>query len=282
VLAPLAALQSEAELRSSSNLMPLDPSAVPQEVRGFIESINQMMTRLSHSIESQRHFVANAAHQLRTPVAGVRLQAQIALKNLYSGNVLSNLHDIEESAARMAHIIEQLLVLSKAEADELIADAEHVDITAVARHVIERYLPMALGRSTDLGYEGAAEGAIVMGNEVLLSELLANLVDNSIRYGRRGGQVTVITEVTQRHVLLSVSDDGPGFAHADQERLFQRFDRSDSSASGGAGLGLSIVREIANRSHAKVALKSNEGKGSRVVITFNRAELTADSSLHSE
>jgi two-component system sensor histidine kinase TctE len=138
----------------------------------------------------------------------------------------------------------------------------------VALRVIERYLPEAIRKDIDLGYEGLQSGVDVHGSEVLLSELLGNLIDNSIRYGRPGGRVTVSTARAADSIILAVTDDGPGFPAAEQTRVFQRFVRADSSAGGGAGLGLAIVKEIAERYAAKLSLETIEGQGSRLTVSF--------------
>jgi two-component system, OmpR family, sensor histidine kinase TctE len=269
-LAPLRAIEEAAASRSSTNLTPLDAGRAPREVRGLLEAINRMMDRLGEAIESQRSFTANAAHQLRTPLAGARLQAQMALKQTTSGTVRASLQEIEASATRAARVLEQLLTLSRAETRALLKDAERVDLADVARRVIERHLPAAIGKDIDLGYEGLQSGADVHGSEVLLSELLGNLIDNSVRYGRPGGRVTVSTTRAPDSIVLTVADDGPGFPAEERTRVFERFFRTDSSAGGGAGLGLAIVKEIAGRYAAKLSLETIEGEGSRFIVAFPR------------
>jgi len=269
-LAPLKMLEAEAAQRSSTNLKPLNADAAPQEVRGLIGSINRMMARVSESIDSQRRFIANAAHQLRTPIAGLQLQAQLALKKEPAAPVRAYLSEIEECADRTAHLIEQMLMLSKAEARDLVQTGQEVDLAQVARAVIERYLPQAVEQGVDLGYEGMPSGAPVAGSKVLLAELLANLVDNAIRYGRAGGRVTVRICDEPDATVLSVADDGPGISTAEQQKIFQRFYRPDSSATHGAGLGLAIVKEIAERHRGEVALESAPGGGCRFLVRFPR------------
>ena len=268
-LLPLKELEVEAARRSSSNLTPLELGRVPREVRGLIHSINSMMQRLTESIESQRRFTANAAHQLRTPIAGLRLQAQIALRNPTANEMSERLLEIETGAGRAAHLIEQLLTLSKAESDELIVARAPVDMALVSLRTIERYLPQAISKGIDLGYEGTNEGAVVEGNEILLTELMGNLVDNAIRYSDRNGKVTLSTKVAPDEIIVSVTDDGPGFPEVDRDRLFQRLPRSDLTASaGGTGLGLAIVKEIADRYNARVELDSIAGHGCCFRVVF--------------
>jgi len=270
-LAPLREIEEETQRRSGADLTPLDTSRAPQEVRGLIDAINRMMARLSEATESQRRFTANAAHQLRTPVAGLRLQAQIALRQSSPEAVRSELIEIERSATRAAHVIDQLLTLSKAEsASEGKPAPKRVDLAEVAHHAIERHLQQAIEKEIDLGYDGVENGAYVAGTGLLLGELLSNLIDNSIRYGRRGGRVTVITALETGAVELSVEDDGPGFSEDQVQRAFQRFNKSDVSADGGAGLGLAIVKEIADRFAARISLETRQGQGSRFCLFFPR------------
>ncbi len=270
-LAPLNLLEAEVAQRSGTELTPLDPLHAPEEVRGLIDAMNRLMTRVSSVVESQSHFIANAAHQLRTPLAGLNLQAQRARKASTPETLDTCLADVEASAARASHLIEQLLVLAKAEAADPTIDRQPVNISAVARQVIERFLPLADQRRMDLGYEGNGQDLYLAGNEMLLAEMIGNLVDNALRYNRDGGRVTIETRADGNDALISVIDDGPGIAPADQEQAFARFYRSDSSTRGGAGLGLAIVREIAERYHGRMALHSKPGQGCRFELRFPRA-----------
>jgi two-component system sensor histidine kinase TctE len=267
-LAPLKLIEAEAAQRSGTDLQPLDPLHGPEEIRGLIEAINRLMARVSSVMESQNNFIANAAHQLRTPLAGLRLQAQLAAKATRPEAMRASLAEVEASAARAAHLIDQILVLSRAEAAEPTAQGQAIDLAIIARQVIERYLTLADQRGIDLGYEGGADSLEVQGNEVLFAELLGNLVDNALRYGHHGGRVTVEVREDGDEVVLVVSDDGPGFAEAARAQVFERFYRPDSSPAGGAGLGLAIVREIAERYRGRLILESAPGQGSRFELHF--------------
>jgi two-component system sensor histidine kinase TctE len=182
----------------------------------------------------------------------------------------ASLLEIESSAMRASHVLEQLLTLSQAESRLQSGDSERTDLADVALHTIERYLPEAIRREIDLGYEGLAHGADVSGAKVLLGELLGNLIDNSIRYGRAGGRITVRTEQAADAIVLSVADDGPGFSARERKRAFERFQRTDASADSGSGLGLAIVKEIAERYAATLSLETDEGQGSRISVVFPR------------
>ena len=268
-LAPLRELEMEAAKRSSTNLTPLQPALAPVEVRGLIISINKMMLRLTHSMESQRRFTANAAHQLRTPLAGLKLQAQIALKRPLDNTTRQHLIEVEREADRAAHLIDQLLTLSKAESHELLLARTPVDLAKVSLNIIERHLPHALAKRIDLGYEGRNDGLYVNGNEILLTEMLSNLVDNAISYTGKGGKVTISSEIEKNEVKVSVRDNGSGVSDMERDKLFLRLYRSDSAQhTKGAGLGLAIVKEIADRYGATVDVDSVEGQGSCFQISF--------------
>jgi len=267
-LAPLGELEAEAARRSGSNLTALEPALAPREVRGLILAINRMMKRVSDSIEAQSRFIANAAHQLRTPIAGLRLQAQLAHDELGTDATRSRLIEIDRSAARAAHVIDQLLTLSKSEAGSVPANFGPVDLTEVAAQVIHRQLPAAEARDVDLGYSGLPGPVLVFGNETLLAELLGNLVDNALRYGRRAGVVTVRVARKEHAVVLEVVDDGPGLGALAPDTVFNRFQRGDVASDSGAGLGLAIVKEIAERHSASVSCESPPGGGFRVTVEF--------------
>lgn len=267
-LRPLRLLEAEAAIRSGSNLTPLQPAIAPAEVRGLILAINRMMKRVSDSIEAQSRFIANAAHQLRTPIAGLRLQAQLAQDEPASAENRARLNEIDRSAARAAHVIEQLLTLSMSEAGSIPANFAPVDLTETAAQVIQRYLPAAAEKDVDLGYSGTDAPALVLGNQTLLAELIGNLVDNAVRYGRRSGMVTVGITQKDGTVVLEVTDDGPGIGSLSCEAMFGRFQRGDTTAQAGAGLGLAIVKEIAERHSSAVACDSPASGGFRVTVGF--------------
>lgn len=271
-LAPLDLLAAEAAQRSGANLTPLDPALAPSEVRGLIVAINRMMERLDDAIAVQSRFIANAAHQLRTPVAGLRLQAQLALEEPASAEVHARLGEIDDSAARAAHLIEQLLTLSRAESGAAALSFRPVDLVDTAAQVVQRHLPAAAAKGIDLGCSGAEADVRVLGNELLLAEMLGNLVDNAVRYGRRRGTVTIALSVRGHEVELQVSDDGPGIAPAEAQALFRRFQRGDvaSAAGVGAGLGLAIVREIAERHGGSAECLARPGSGAVFAVRLPR------------
>ncbi|MBV8467002.1 MAG: sensor histidine kinase N-terminal domain-containing protein [Burkholderiales bacterium] len=271
-LAPLTRLEADAATRSMENLAPLNPLGAPREVRGLIEAINRLMTRLGESVAHQRRFTGNAAHQLRTPLAALRLQAQLALKGGDSATQREALLEIEANAARTAHIIDQLLTLARAEGDGASEQIEAVQLGELARDVMSRFVRQALAKQIDLGFEGQSEVGRVMAYPGLLSELVSNLLDNAIRYTHVGGRVTVSVERDASSIDLLVYDNGPGIELEEREQVFQRFYRSDTAAEGGVGLGLAIVREIAERHHAQVVIEdTRDGAGCCFRVSFPEA-----------
>ena len=271
-LVALRQLEADAAQRSIGNLQPLDTRNAPAEVLTLIETFNDMIGRVVQAIDVQRHFLANAAHQLKTPMAGLRLQAQLALTARTLEDAHENMHSVERRAAHSAHLIDQLLSLSQAEGGESGLPSIRCDLAAVAQEVIERMLPEARERAVDLGFERVGGEMMVQANPVLIGELMTNLVDNALRYGRLAGRVTVRLDHVADHVTLKVIDDGPGFPEATRELVFRRFWRSDSSSSDGAGLGLAIVREIAERYRAAVSIASRpEVDGTQIEVAFAAA-----------
>jgi len=276
-LKPLGLLEGEAASRSGSNLTPLDPVIAPREVQGLILAINRMMTRVSESIDAQSRFIANAAHQLRTPIAGLRLQVQLAQDEPGTVESRARMQAIDASASRAAHVIEQLLTLSVSEAGAMPNHFTPVDLVDVAAQVIQRHLPAAAARDIDLGYSGVEGAALVLGNATLLAELIGNLVDNAVRYGRHTGIVTVDIARHDDTVVLEVIDDGPGIGSLPAGAVFDRFQRGDASSESGAGLGLAIVKEIAERHLATVSCTSPQTGGFRISVVFPAGGLAAKS-----
>lgn len=271
-LAPLERLELEAASRSVDNLAPLSPLGAPREVRGLINAINRLMARLEAAIGLQQRFTANAAHQLRTPLAGLRLQAQLALKADDPVAIRKALVEIEHDATRTSHIVDQLLSLAKAEVEAHNA-AQVLDLAPLVMGVVTRYVPKALEKGIDLGYEGPHDGAPMRGYPTLLEELTANLVDNAIRYTPRGGQVTVSLDYGDDGAELVVRDDGPGIPLEERAQVLKRFYRADTSPGEGAGLGLAIVQEIAERHGARVLIEDGGGgHGCRFRVQFAEAK----------
>lgn len=268
-LTPLRTLEADAAKRTIDDMQPLDPGSAPAEVRRLIDAFNDMMRRVARAIEVQRHFLANAAHQLKTPVAGLRLQAQLALTATSLETAQANMRSVEQRAEYSARLIDQLLLLAQAEGADAVLQSSEVELDQLAHNVIERMLPAANLRGVDLGFETVGDGPRLSANPVMMGELMTNLVDNAVRYGRKGGRVTVHIERRDTALFLRVSDDGEGFPEAARDLVFRRFWRADSSSGSGAGLGLAIVKEIADRYGATVSIASRPAvDGTQVEVRF--------------
>lgn len=265
-LHPLAALRHELATRSPADLRPVNV-VVPEEVAPVLTEINRLLGRLQHSLDSQRNFVSDAAHQLRTPIAA--LQAQVEAATQEGPESASRLAGILAAARRLAHLVDQLLALARAE-PSLPQTQNDIDLQTLARQIAETWLPVAIPRHIDLGFDLAP--AHLRGNPLLLQELLGNLVDNALRHTPAGGSVTLSCGETDRETWLSVEDSGPGVAEHERERIFERFYRSPASTGEGSGLGLAIVREIARQHGGQVEVgQSATLGGARFLVRFTRA-----------
>jgi two-component system sensor histidine kinase TctE len=296
-IAPLNALQQRIRRRDSHDLSPIDEREAPEEVAPLVRAINDLLTRLNESMASQKHFLADAAHQLKTPLAGLRMQAEFAQREVDAGGDLSSVRrslvQIARSSQNAAHMVNQLLAMARAESSEQVRRPEPVDLSVIAIETVHDFVPKALDKRIDLGYEGpgvdpqgdgsgpppapfgdteldlfdtphTAEPATraspvprVMGQPVLLRELIRNLVDNALQYTPAGGTVTVrlVADPFGQVVVLQVEDSGPGIPPAEREKVFHPFYRALGTDVDGSGLGLAIVREIAQQHGAEVTLE---------------------------
>jgi len=270
-LAPLTSLQREIEQRSDRDLSPLPESTVPREVEPLIHAMNGLLERLSASIAAQRRFIADAAHQLRTPIAGLKTQTELGLRQAQSAEDQATLKQLHIATEQMIRLINQLLSLARAEPDAGRANMnETIDLAEVIRQTTTEWVPRALARNIDLGFESEPGAARVEGDAFMLREMMNNLLDNAIRYTQPGGHITVRVNTAEGKVTLSVEDDGPGVPEADRERVFERFYRVLGSGADGCGLGLAIVREIAQSHGAKVTLGAgSKGTGTVVRVVFS-------------
>lgn len=264
-------LTREIRLRHAGDLSPLHAADVPLEVQPLVATIDALLARVERMLAQQQRFIADAAHQLRTPLAGLRLQAERALADPRPESVREALQHVERLSAGTARAAGQLLALARAQApDEVLGAAAPLDFAALVRDEVAARVPAALAQHADLGYNGPARGVEVIGDALLLRELLGNLIDNALHYGRRNGIVTVTLQRDQdAAAVLSVSDDGAGVAEALWPRLGERFFRVEGNHREGSGLGLAIVREIAGRHGATVDFgTAANGCGLRVDVRF--------------
>jgi len=270
-LLPLGRLRQQIESRSHRDLTPLDEPQTPTEVRPLVHATNDLMQRLQRAIASQQRFIADAAHQLRTPLAGLKTHAELALRESSIDGMSERIRALLHATDRSARLAHQLLSLARAEPEAAASmEMTTVDLDKLVKEVASDWVPRALERETDLGVLSKGSPVAVRGNAVLLHEMLANLIDNAIRYAPCGGRVTVRLDTHDGgEIDVIVEDDGPGIAAQDRERVFQRFQRIGDTTVDGCGLGLAIVREIAEAHAAAVAIEEGgEGKGTRVRVRF--------------
>jgi two-component system sensor histidine kinase QseC len=266
-LAPLARLAGEVGRRAPDNLAPLEESRAPREVRPLLGALNDLFARLRASLEQERRFTADAAHELRTPLAAVKTQAQVALAAADAKERAHALAQVVTGADRAAHLVEQLLALARLDPQTALAQAQGVSLRALAAECVAALAPAAAQKGIEVGLV-AADAGQVFGDSTLLAVLLRNLVDNAVRYSASGGEVEVRVASDDGSVLLSVTDSGPGIPAAEHSRVFERFYRVLGSGAEGSGLGLSIVRRIADLHRASIALA--DGPGGRGLVASVR------------
>ncbi|GMV60493.1 MAG: hypothetical protein AMXMBFR72_35810 [Betaproteobacteria bacterium] len=259
-LAPLNSLQARIRARRPDDLSPIDPQAAPEELAPLVNSFNELLERMAQNLQTQRRFTADAAHQMKTPLAGLRTQAELALRETDPHQLKRSLRQIAASTERATHLINQLLALARAEhhATDLRA-FEAIDLVPLARELVRECYPLAQTRCIDLGFEGPNRPVRIIGMAVLVRELLKNLVDNALRYTPEQGSVTVRVRTASESgsAFLEVEDTGPGIAEHERQLVFERFYRVLGTNVDGSGLGLAIVREIAEQHDALLRLGDN-------------------------
>jgi two-component system sensor histidine kinase TctE len=270
-LAPLGTLRREIESRSHLDLSAVPEEDAPQEVRPLIRALNELLERLSFALAAQQRFIADAAHQLRTPIAGLKTQTELALRQAPPGDAQATLRQLRTATERTTRLVNQLLSLARAEppVGRVLRAGQRIDLAQLARDATTDWVPRALERGIDLGFDDDSTSASIDGDPLLLREMLNNLLDNAIRYTQNGGQVTVRVTCDGTHAVLAVEDNGPGIPDSERTRVFQRFYRVLGTGDEGCGLGLAIVREIAQSHAADVTLDTGTGGiGTVVAVTF--------------
>jgi two-component system, OmpR family, sensor histidine kinase TctE len=264
---PLHRLEERIRARSPDDLSPLDAEAVPLEVAPLVSSVNDLLMRLKDSIATQKRFLADAAHQLKTPLAGLRMQADLAQRDGASAEDLKqSLRQIGRSSVRATHTVNQLLALARAESSGTVIQHQVCDLAELTIETVRGCVPRAMEKHIDVGYEGVqpgTPGVMLEGNPTLLQEMVRNLMDNAINYtpsnAEKPAVVTarVLIDPFSKVLVLQVEDSGPGIAPAERELVFQPFYRILGTEADGSGLGLPIVLEIARQHHATVTIEDS-------------------------
>jgi two-component system sensor histidine kinase TctE len=275
-LSPLAHLRQAVASRSHLDLSPVAPTEdIPGEVHPLLQEINDLMARLDEVLTFQNRFIADAAHQLRTPVAGLKAHIEVALREDDPAQTRQALAHLYTAVERMSRLVSQLLSLARNEPSTVQKlELAPLDLSKLVFEATMEWVPEAYKKDIDLGFEGAEPHVMVRGDAMRLAELINNLLDNAIRYSRRGGKVTVrvLPRPTPR---VSISDDGPSIPVEERQRVFERFHRLLGSHTDGSGLGLAIVREIAELHHADITLDDDtDGIGNTFTVSFPEAPVS--------
>jgi two-component system, OmpR family, sensor histidine kinase TctE len=259
-LSPLTELQRHIRARRPDDLSSIDSHQVPEEIAPLVRSLNDMLERLSQSIQMQKRFIADAAHQMKTPLAGMRMQSELALRETSMDGIHKSLEQLSKSSESATRLVNQLLALARAENQTPEAKPfEPIELCELARNVVQDWVQASFARQIDMGFEQPGYPIMVSGNPVMLREMLSNLVDNALRYTPTGGSVTIRVRAEEglRRACLEVEDTGPGIAPSERAHIFERFYRILGSNVEGSGLGLAIVREVAQQHDATVDVFNN-------------------------
>ena len=267
-LIPLARLSEEIGERSPRDLRPINERGAPSEAKPLVSALNQLFGQVDEANRNQQRFLANAAHQLRTPLAGLQAHAELALSQPVPDACRAELEYVHSAAIRTARLANQLLALARAEpGGNRFSELSSVDLRQVVEECADEWVHRSMARDIDLGFD--LTQVIVPGDAFLLRELLANLIGNAIDYTPGGGHVTVRTGSTGTEGYLVVEDDGPGIPVGEREHVLERFYRLPGTSGTGSGLGLAIVREIALAHGARVEIgEGPEGSGCSVRLFF--------------
>lgn len=269
-LRALTSVRREISNRSHVDLSPIDDKGIPGELRPLINAMNDLLSRLSAALAAQQRFIADAAHQLRTPIAALKTQTELAIRQIHdpeAGTTLQHLHTAADHASRL---VSQLLTLARAEpGSHRSVMREPVELSTLARQAASEWVPRALTRGLDLGFDDQSPPATISADPFLIREMLNNLIDNAICYTPSGGHITVRVRADNLHASLEVEDNGPGIPEPEREKVFERFYRIPGGSPEGCGLGLAIVREIAQGHGATPVVSAGTGgNGTLVTVSF--------------
>ena len=263
---PVHRLSQSLEARRSSDLAPLSTENIPNEIRGFIQAINRLLERTHQAMQQQQRFIADAAHELRSPMTALSLQAERLAANSLPEPAAGQLASLLQGIHRNRRLLEQLLSLSRAQAPEAQRPQERLSSQDLFRSVIEDLLPLAEAKEQDLGVSSPAN-PVFHANEADLYTLVKTLADNAIRYTPPGSQIDLSAEETPGHIIFRIEDNGPGIPPAERSRVFDPFYRILGSGQEGTGLGLSIARTIAERHGGRIELAQSPHHPSGLLVS---------------
>ena len=269
-LRPVSRLRDEISARNQFDLSPFSDQQIVDELKPLIRGINELMSRLENLMHGQQRFIADAAHQLRTPLAGLKAQAELALRLDDPAEIAHSMRQIHKAAGQSAHLAQQLLALARAEPEgQSDSNMKELDWVAMLRAVSTEWVQVALSKNIDFGFETELESYPMRGDSLLLAEMMNNLLDNALRYTPADGHVTVRIRLVPDELLITVEDDGMGIPAEQRVAVFERFYRVLGTEQSGCGLGLAIVREIVTRHGGSVFVGAGEqDKGCLFSLVF--------------
>jgi len=263
---------TEVHQRAASNLQTVDTRGVPNEIKPLVNELNKLFKRLQEAFQREKRFATNAAHELKTPLAALRTQTQVALNTTDEVERIVALNKILECVDRSTHTVQQLLILSRMVPESVLEQNEPVILNKESAQVIADLVPIARKKNIEIELIAPSKPQIIIGNATAINILLRNLIDNAIRYSPRGGLVQVVIESDDKFIVLKVIDTGHGIPKELRKRVFERFYRIIGTEPSGSGLGLSIVQQIARIHKAKIRLATpKSGKGLEVRVIFRSA-----------
>jgi two-component system OmpR family sensor kinase/two-component system sensor histidine kinase QseC len=278
-LRPVERIASELKRRDAQRLDPVPEEELPTEVEPMVRSLNGLLERLRRAFATQRAFVADAAHELRTPIAALKLQAGLVGRARDDASRSEALRELNAGIDRSAHLIDQLLTLARSEPEARTAtgatDRATIDVARVAGEAVAEMLPLAEARGSKLGFV-AAQAVEMRGDANALHSLVRNLIDNALRHTPNGSRIAVEVAATGQEACLSVDDDGPGIPVEERERVFDRFYGRSAGDDAGSGLGLAIVKAVVDRHAGRIELAQSALGGLRVAVhlPLNGADAT--------
>lgn len=268
VLKPVVKISADMDKRSSNDLSPIQKDELPQEIAPLVLALNRLFSRIEESFNRERQFTDNAAHELRTPLAAMKTQAQVLLKKAYDmPECKAGLENLHASVDRAAHMVDQLLSFTRLQADQI--EFKTIDLSALAGEVMKDISPLAVRKKIDLEAD-VAEALTVKGNKHALVIMLRNLIDNAIKFTPANGKITVSVFEKKHKVIIKISDTGPGIEDTEKDKVFERFYRVQKNKQG-SGLGLSMAKWVCDVHAADIALSDNDPSGLVVTVTMERA-----------
>jgi two-component system sensor histidine kinase QseC len=260
-------LTKELTQRASNHLKPIDTHEFSRELHPVILELNKLFARLSLSFENNKRFSADAAHELRTPLAALKTQAQLTLAATEPNKQKEGIENVLIAVDHCSHIVQQLLTLSRLSHDDALTDASMFNLENLAANIIALLVPLAIEKEIEISLHTKIDSPQIKGSDTAIGILIRNLVDNAIRYTPHHGEVKIIIEKDEKHILLHVSDNGPGIPSEFREHVFKRFYRLIGTNETGSGLGLAIVKRIANLHHADIYFNKDQ-KNADFIITI--------------